>query len=100
MLVFWGFAQQSLQNFLYYFLSTKTDNISELCKYLLKLSHPPYVLESATPSPLSWLHGRAVELHSYFWMTDEVHGESTISPLSVDASSLTKETMHFYSSLA
>lgn len=32
MLVFWGFAQQSLQNFLYYFLSTKTDNISELCK--------------------------------------------------------------------
>jgi hypothetical protein len=30
-LVFWGFAQQSLQNFLYYFLSTKTDNISELC---------------------------------------------------------------------
>jgi hypothetical protein len=32
-LVFWGFAQQSLQNFLYYFLSTKTDNISELCMF-------------------------------------------------------------------
>ncbi|KAG9598636.1 MFS general substrate transporter, partial [Aureobasidium melanogenum] len=32
-LVFWGFAQQSLQNFLYYFLSTKTDNISELSRF-------------------------------------------------------------------
>ncbi|KAJ5958820.1 Major facilitator superfamily domain general substrate transporter [Penicillium vulpinum] len=28
----WEFAQQSLQNFLYYFLSTMTDNISELSR--------------------------------------------------------------------
>ena len=31
-LVFWGVAQQSLQNFLYYFLSTKTDNITEMAR--------------------------------------------------------------------
>ncbi|RMD42342.1 hypothetical protein DV735_g2795, partial [Chaetothyriales sp. CBS 134920] len=29
----WGFAQQSLQNWLYYFLSTCTDNISELARF-------------------------------------------------------------------
>jgi hypothetical protein len=39
------FAQQSLQNFLYYLLSTMTDNISELCKlspissYYLEITH-------------------------------------------------------------
>jgi hypothetical protein len=27
-----GFSQQAAQNFLYYLLSTMTDNISELCK--------------------------------------------------------------------
>jgi len=31
-LLFWGFAQQTLQNWLYYIVSTKTDNIAQLCK--------------------------------------------------------------------
>lgn len=34
-LVFWSFAQQSLQNWMYYLVSTKTDNISQLCKFVL-----------------------------------------------------------------
>ncbi|TVY36686.1 UNC93-like protein [Lachnellula subtilissima] len=32
-LAFWQFSQQSLQNWLYYFVSTKTDNISELSRF-------------------------------------------------------------------
>jgi len=32
-LLFWGFAQQTLQNWLYYIVSTKTDNIAQLCKW-------------------------------------------------------------------
>lgn len=32
-LVLWDFARQSLQNWLYYFLATKTDNISELSRF-------------------------------------------------------------------
>ncbi|KAF6803375.1 duf895 domain membrane protein [Colletotrichum sojae] len=32
-LVLWDFARQSLQNWLYYLLATKTDNISELARY-------------------------------------------------------------------
>lgn len=32
-LILWQFAQQALQNWLYYLLSTMTDNISELSRY-------------------------------------------------------------------
>lgn len=32
-LILWQFAQQALQNWLYYMLSTMTDNISELSRY-------------------------------------------------------------------
>ncbi|RAL14580.1 MFS general substrate transporter [Aspergillus homomorphus CBS 101889] len=32
-LILWQFAQQALQNFLYYLVSTMTDNISELSRY-------------------------------------------------------------------
>ncbi|KID73699.1 uncharacterized protein G6M90_00g001840 [Metarhizium brunneum] len=32
-LLLWDFARQSLQNWLYYFLATKTDNISELSRF-------------------------------------------------------------------
>lgn len=31
-LLLWDFARQALQNWLYYFLATKTDNISELSR--------------------------------------------------------------------
>jgi hypothetical protein len=51
--VFWGFAQQSLQNFLYYFLYTKTDNISELCTFLACfLPTLPYPFPSHPSLPL------------------------------------------------
>ncbi|KAA8564084.1 hypothetical protein EYC84_012071 [Monilinia fructicola] len=32
-ILLWSFSQQSLQNWLYYFVSTKTDNISELSRF-------------------------------------------------------------------
>lgn len=32
-IVLWQFAQQALQNWMYYLLSTKTDNISELARF-------------------------------------------------------------------
>ncbi|RDW60617.1 hypothetical protein BP6252_12000 [Coleophoma cylindrospora] len=32
-IVLWNFSQQSLQNWLYYFVSIKTDNISELSRF-------------------------------------------------------------------
>ncbi|KAJ5317472.1 hypothetical protein N7508_001980 [Penicillium antarcticum] len=43
----WSFSQQAAQNFLYYLLSTMTDNISELCK-----SKPPQ------PAFREWHGGR------------------------------------------
>ena len=32
-IILWQFAQQALQNWMYYLLSTKTDNISELARF-------------------------------------------------------------------
>lgn len=32
-LVLWGFSQQALQNWMYYFMASKTDNISELSRF-------------------------------------------------------------------
>jgi hypothetical protein len=31
--ILWQFSQQALQNWLYYFLSTSTDNISEMARF-------------------------------------------------------------------
>ncbi|KAJ6442372.1 major facilitator superfamily transporter [Purpureocillium lavendulum] len=81
-LLLWDFARQSLQNWLYYFLATKTDNISELSRFcgILRGQESFAQAVSFGLNTRKW-HGGRVPLAVNTILLVELHASETVEQL-------------------